>query len=40
MPDVYLKKKCYDAIVLLKKDVSKFVKDAVREKLEREGRKR
>lgn len=36
MPDVYLKKKLYDRIVLLEKDVSKFVKDAVKEKLEKE----
>ena len=36
MPDVYLKKDLYDSIVLLREDVSKFVKDAVKEKLERE----
>ena len=36
MPDVYLKKKLYDRIVLLRKDVSAFVNDAVKEKLEKE----
>ena len=34
MADVYIKKELYDRIVLLRKDVSKFVNEAVREKLE------
>ena len=36
MADVYIKKELYDKIVLLRKDVSKFVNEAVREKLEKE----
>ena len=34
--DVYVKKELYDRIVLLRADVSEFVNDAVREKLEKE----
>ena len=39
MPDVYIKKDLYDAIVLLRKDVGTFVNEAVREKLELDGGK-
>jgi post-segregation antitoxin (ccd killing protein) len=38
MADIYVKKELYEKIVLLRADVSEFVNDAVREKLEKEGK--
>lgn len=36
MPNIYLKRESYDAIIRLERDPSKFVDDAVKEKLEKE----